>query len=292
MNNVYRLINSAFLLIAFSSLSFEAYAVDSVKRLKPILSYDKRAKHKDEVIRSALEASVPKFGQYEFVEVNVDMTTGRALQEIHNGDLINIFIAPASPEWESKSIAIKTPIRQGLLSYRLLVTLEEHLPLFANIKTLEQLSRLSAGLQHSWVTDDVYKIHNLNVVYGNEFEGLFLMLKKKRFHYIPRAVYEAYDELKQRRSLIPNAVIEPNIALYIPMATYIYVSRNAPQIATRINHGLQEITRNGQLKAIFDRYYAEDVKRARLHERTIIRIDNPNFNENDIINKALLHTIN
>ena len=120
---------SVILLLAFS-ISKSIHAADKVKVLKPILDFDKRVMHKDEVILRALQVTESEYGPFTLEEVNVDMTTSRAFSSMKSGDLINIFIAPSSELWEKNTIAIKVPIRQGLLSYRLLLVNKADLPKF------------------------------------------------------------------------------------------------------------------------------------------------------------------
>ena len=256
---------------------FPLQAKDVIKMQRPLLSYDKRAKHKDEVIHSALALSKSKFGDYDFIEVDVDMNTGRALKELQAGKHINAFIASADPSWDRDAKAIKIPIRLGMLSYRLLIIRKQDSDIFANIKSRKDLSRYYAGLQPHWSTTNIFTNHNLNIILGHEFDSLFLMLRKNRFDYIPRAVYEAYDELNQRPHLQKDIVIAPNIALYIPSATYIYVAPNEPEIYNRLNYGMTQLVDSGQLRAIFNKYYAEEFDLADIKNRTIIKLDNPLF---------------
>ena len=155
------------------------------------------------------------------------------------------------------------------------------------MKTFEQLSQLTAGLQSSWVTTEIYNELEMNLVKSHTFEGLFLMLNKQRFDYLPRAIYEAFDELNVRKAQIENVVIEPNIALYLPMVTYIYVSKTEPRLATRLKSGLEKLLVSGELKTILDKYYEEDIKQADLKNRTIIEIPNPNFTDQSVLKENL-----
>jgi len=271
----------AFVLLLNNTIySVKSEAKDVIKMQKPLLSYDKRAQHKDEVIHTALELSKAKFGDYEFTEVDVEMSTGRALKELQAGKYINVFIASADPTWERDAKAIKVPIRLGMLSYRLLLIRKQDADVFAKLTTRNDLAQFFAGLQPHWSTTNVFKLHNLNVIHGHEFDSLFLMLRKKRFDYIPRAVYEAFDELEQRSELQQDIVIAPQIALRIPSATYIYVTPDEPGIYQRLSFGMTQLQQSGQLRQIFDKYYADEFRRAELDKRTIIELENPLFSSN------------
>ena len=180
-------------------------------------------------------------------------------------------------------ITIKIPVRLGLLSYRLLLINKSKLSLFTSVKTKEDLSKLNAGLQYDWVTTTVFKENNMRFTPSHKFSSLFEMLKQDRFDYMPRAIYEIYDELNMRKADLADIIIEPTLAIYIPMATYVYVSPKEPRLAKRIETGLRKLIANGEMKIILDKYYKEDIQRANLKQRTIINIPNPSDNNKDII---------
>lgn len=286
MVKLIRIISIFFMITIF--LVPSASAVDTVKILKPLLGHDKRSKHKDEVILRALQVTVDEFGPYEFRTVDGNMSPGRALISMHEGELINTFIAPSNEEWNKNTIAIKIPVRQGLLSYRLLLVNKSSLDKFSKVKNIEDLSKLSAGLHHDWVTTGIFKQAGMKTVTAHNYEGLFLMLSRARFDYIPRAIYEIYDELNTRQDQLKNVVVEPTIALYIPMVSYVYISPNQPRLAKRIETGLKKLITTGEIKDILNKYYAEDIERADLKNRTIIKINNPDFQDDDIIESMLL----
>lgn len=261
------------------SLSFDSYCLDQIKVLRPLLKSDKRTLHKDEVIYRALDLTASEFGPFTFETVDVDMTPGRAFASMKTGELINTYVAPGNKLWDQSTIPIKIPIRKGLLSYRLLLINQADLSKFENVKTLDDLNNLTAGLQTNWATTKVFNEAKINMVVSHTFEGLFLMLEKQRFNYIPRAIYEVFDELENRKSQLKNIIVEPNLALHIPMATFVYVSKNFPEIANRIEVGLQKMVSNGELQTILNKYYAEDINKANLGSRRIIEIKNPYFDD-------------
>ncbi|MCF2950405.1 hypothetical protein L0668_20010 [Paraglaciecola aquimarina] len=260
-------------------LSFQIQANDIIKLWKPLLNADKRANHKDEVIRRALEVTIPEYGSFSITTVHVDMNPSRALEETISGENINLFISPNSDVWDKGTISIKVPIRQGLLSYRLLLIKKSNLKKFENVNSIEDLKSLKAGLHADWVTTKVFKEQGFGVSVGHNFEGLFQMLQKERFDYFPRAVYEIYDELETRQAMLKDITIEPTIALFLPMETYVHASPNAPRIAKRMGDGLTRLLDSGELKMIFEKYYEKDIARANLSHRKIIKIEN-----NDIKN--------
>ena len=265
-----------------------SYAIDNIKMHKPILGEDKRSLYKDEVIQRALAISESNFGPFTLEFINIDMTTMRALHSLKVDKMINVFIAAASTEWDRVATPIRIPIRFGQLSYRLLLINKSNLEKFALVNSFDDFKNLIAGLQQGWTINNILHKSNIETVIGNNFEGLFLMLNKNRFDYFPRAIYEAYNELDDRINTLENIVVEPTLALYIPMVSYIYVSTDELTIIKRLEYGLQTMLENGELKNLFNKYYKEDVERANLKDRKIIIINNPYFDEQGLVENKLL----
>lgn len=264
-----------------------SYAIDVIHVTSTQSILDKRAQFKNEVLKRTMQITVDEYGPYEFIEHNIRMNRPRALLAIIKGEPSNVYVAPSSPEWNKKTIAIKVPIRLGLLSYRLLLIHKDDAEKFSKVNSVEDLKKMQAGLRSGWVTTDIFKKQKFDIAEAQNFDGLFLLLDNHRFNYIPRSIYEIYDEVESRQHLISNVVVENHIALHIPTSTYIYVSPTEPQLAKRIEKGITRMYKNGDLLKLVNRYYADDVKKANLKGRTIIQIENPLYTKEDQINDSV-----
>lgn len=203
------------------------------------------------------------------------MNDDHAFVELKAGRTINVHFAFTRPEWEKDTLPIRIPIRRGIVNYRLLLVNEQDLDQFKDIKSAEQLKRLKAGLQTGWATTEIMKKAGFNVIEGNSYDGMFDMLTRRRFDYFPRGINEIFDEVEQRSGETNTIVIEPTLALYIPAATYIFVSPKNPRLARRIETGLELMIEDGTLQEIFNRYYSKDIEKSGLATRRIINIENP-----------------
>lgn len=270
--------------------SFKSYSVDIVKLQSQQMSENKAA-HNTEVIRRALEITEPEYGPFKLERVNLTMSSARMLKALAGGELINTAIVPASEVWDKHNIAIRLPARQGLLSYRLLLVNKADLPRFEKINSLKELNHFTAGLHKGWLTTEIFKLNHLSVMEIAHFEGLFLMLNRRRFDYIPRDVYDIYDELSARQIMLKDIVVEPTIALYIPTSSYVYVSPEETRLAKRIDSGVRKLLASGELKEILIKYYANDINRANLNGRKIFEIENPYFNPKDKLNYKNLSSV-
>lgn len=251
------------------------FAIDTVKYEQGQNARDVRINYKRNILTMALEKSVDEYGPYEIVVELPPMNSGQALRQLISGKHLNIFIAPTKPELEENAIPIRIPIRKGLLSYRILLINREDSERFREIKTVEQLKKETVGLQPNWTTTLILESQRFPIITGTSYDGLFKMLDYHRFNYIPRGVNEIYDELEQRKDQLHNVIEEPNLALYIPSPTYIFVSNASPKLAKRLEAGLEKMIADGSLDSLFNEHFHDDIERANLNSRTILRIENP-----------------
>lgn len=250
-------------------------SIDVIITTKSSSKIDVRDKYTSEIFDTALRMSSDKYGPYKFIRKNISLIDGSSFYQLSRGDVINVVMSPATPDKDHLAIPIRIPIRRGIINYRLLVVNQNKLDLFKKVTNKAKLKRLTAGMHSNSTTGEIMKVLGFKIVEGASYDGMFKQLSLNRFDYIPRGVHEAYDELELRKESINNLVIEPNIALYMPMPYYVYVSPKFPRLAERIEYGLEKMIEKRLIKKIFDQYYAEDIKRAKLSERTIIDIGNP-----------------
>lgn len=223
-----------------------------------------------------------KYGAFEIVSENNIRSNQRALVELVSGNLINIYLAIATPKWEQKVISIRIPVQRGILNYRLITVNKNTLHRFDKVSTLNDLKKLRVGLRADWATTDIFKKNGFNVVENHSFEGLFHMLSHDRIDYIPRGINEAYSEIKeivQKEQNINNLTVHPSIALSLLSPYYIFVSPTTPHIAKRLTAGLEIMVADGSLKSLFDKYYGDKVKQANLAERKIYQLSNDEISE-------------
>lgn len=260
---------------AFATPSFPDDKTDVVRIASSKSKIDIRTKYTNDILEKALSLSVEKYGAYRIDKRPISMTNDVTFYELHHGSIINVAMSGATPDKDHLAIPIRIPIRRGILNYRLLVINKEKQDEFKKINSVEQLKEFSAGIHAKAVTSEIMNVMGFPIIEGASYDGMFKQLSKGLFDYIPRGIHEAYDELLIRENEIDNLIIEPHLAIYMPMPYYIYVSPAFPRLAERLTFGLEKMIEKGLIKSTFDQYYAEDIKRAKLSERTIIVIGNP-----------------
>lgn len=269
-----KVLRASFFLCCSFFWASNAVALDVVKIAQKESAKDHRTEYAHLALELALEATVDKYGPYEIRVVEGNPNDSRMLKLLQSGDFINVAMAITRPTWEREVTPVRIPVRMGLLNYRLLMVHRENLDKFAQIKTVDDLRKLKAGLQTGWSSIETMRRQNFPVVQAYDYESTFAMLNQKRFDYIPRGAHEIYKELELRKDEYENLVVEPTLALYIPAPCYIFVSPKLPRLAERIEAGLQGLIESGELKKLIMAHFGDDIAAANFAQRRILDIGN------------------
>lgn len=228
---------------------------------------DKRNVFPNRLLHRVMEVTERKYGKVELQFSRHKMSRVRSYDELRKGEKLHLMTEISRPDLDHKVIRINMPIRKDLENYRLFLIHKDNLPLFAEIKTLEDLKKITMGVGSQWTSRKIMGDHGFKLVTSNNYDGLFEMLAKKRFQAFPRGVDEIWDELEIRRKKYPNLVIAPSLALKIPLSAYFFVSPRYPQLAQRIEEGLKILTSSGEFDRLYAAAYGSNIRRAELDKR-------------------------
>lgn len=289
---IFTIIFSLMLLIS-SSFLHASEPIDIIKLNSGHAASDQRHLYNWEVIEAALVASQNKYGAHKIKITGSAIPNHQRLKALVQGRFLNVAMHLTNQEWEDTAIPIRVPIRRGIFSYRLLMINKDKEQTFKSISTVEHLKYMRVGVRKSWTTRIILEHLNFNIVDAYSYDAVFGMLDKGRFDYVPRGINEIFGELEYRKSELTNIMIEPDIALYIPSPYYIFVSPKTPRLAARLEYGLNEMIKSGQLQDIFFKHYGDFIKQAQIHNKRIIQIGNPVLpKETPLENKSLWYDFN
>lgn len=209
------------------------------------------------------------------------------VERILNSDL-SIMWAGTQPEYESKLQAIRIPLMKGLQGHRIFLIRQAEQTQFSQINTLEQLKQYKAGQGRFWGDTPILQNAGIQVVAPVKKENLFYMLDGGRFDYLPLGVHEPWDEVNKRVGL--NLAVEQNLLLIYPMPMYFFINKNNHSLQELIESGLEAAIKDGSFDELF--YSAPHVKNAlalaKLNDRVVIKIDNPNLSSKTPLKRAEL----
>lgn len=218
------------------------------------------------------EALATQTTAYSFVGSDTIYQQRRSFISV-NEDVLNITMSMTSNENEGILNPIRIPLYKGLIGWRLAIVNQNNPHLFRNVSSPDQLKNFKAGLMHDWPDMGILKHNGLSVYGSSSFEGLFNMVEEGRINYFPRSIIEVYEEVQDR----PNKKlqVDEHIVIYYPTAFYYFVKATNGSLASDIEKGLEILIRNGKFNRIFMKYHEHYLKRAHLHNRKLLRLENP-----------------
>lgn len=243
----------------------------------PIRAWNQMLDHPNPIVmmllQRALELTEPEFGHYQ-LDRSMDMEQGRAIRALQSGG-IDIAVFAPDAERERTLLAIPVPIAKGLLGWRVCLIRPDSTARFSTISSLAewQESGLRIGQLQTWPDTALLRSNGLKVEETALYGNLFKMLHKGRFDCFLRSVIEVEDELSKH----PDLIIEPHLVFRYPLPLLYFVSPARPELARRIELGLQRARERGDYDRIFEEGVGAVIRRLGLDRRTVIELHNPDL---------------
>ena len=255
--------------IALMLWSMSASCVEIVRYPIRETSGDRRYDYPRKLLELALSKTQTK---YQVVYPSIPMNQERQVRELEAGRTIDVGPIPTSVEREARLLPIRIPLNKGLLGWRLGLIRKGDEALLSHVTTLADLKRIRLGQGREWPDTQILEGNGINVIIGNTYGGLFMMLASKRFDYFPRSVMEIWGELDENKDTLQ---IEQRLALHYFYDSYFFVNKRNTKLANDIREGLEKAIADGSFNQLFEEYWGEAIRKARLNERIVIEIFNP-----------------
>ncbi|MDR7089225.1 hypothetical protein J2X05_001231 [Cellvibrio fibrivorans] len=233
---------------------------------------------KDQLIYDLLALSLSKTGVKVCLnQLDQVITDARKSRRVEKGTL-SLKWSSASNLLEKNLRPIKIPIFKGLLGYRIFVIRKGDQNRFNDIKTLEDLRKLTAGQGYFWGDTKILQTAGIPVVTAAQGRNLWSMLASHRFDYMSLAVHEPWLDLEHRAEL--QLEVEKTLLLVYPSALFFYVSPDNKVLYDLILSGMEIAINDGS----YDRLFYQSgmiqavVEHANLSARKVIYINNPLIN--------------
>lgn len=246
-----------------------------VRHIRPVGRQDQRNVYFIDMLRLALEKTSHTDGPFRLEMCTDKMQQQRAIKCLSKGILVDIVWTMTSKEREAKLLPIRIPLLKGLMGYRILIIREEDKEKFRAINTLEDLKMLKAGQGHDWPDTEILRANGIEVIGGPSYDGLFAMLKKKRFDYLPRCVNEPWAEIEAHKN--KNLVVEQTLLIQYTAPSYFFVNSKNTRLANRLEKGLRLAIKDGSFDQMFRHHPTnKDIfELLKFEKRKIIRLKNP-----------------
>lgn len=235
---------------------------------------DRRWDYLVKVLELALKKSAG-VGAEDIVERLSSQPQARRIIELKQNRLDVAFGIGSKALEKEDLIFLPYPLSRGVLGWRLLLMRSDAVEKAKKVKNLDDLNALRAGFGRSFADRQLMEDNGIQMVLGEDYRGLFTMLKQGKFDYFPRAISEVFNEYENLSPVEQNLiVIEPTLAMHYDADWYFIVNPAKPYLARRIESGLLQAWRDGSLDRLFWECHRADIKAARLDNRTVIFLVN------------------
>jgi len=230
-------------------------------------------RYASELLRQALERSG---GDFRLQATPQPMSPARALHALEQNDgSIQVLWAMATPQRQKKLLAIPIPIYQNLIGWRILLLRGKDKNRLADIKKLSSLGNLRFGQRSEWLDVEILRANGLSVQTSNSYPSLFSMLDAGRFDLLPLEVLVAAEEQQRFTKKGLDLALDDHLLLHYPSTYYYFTSRQNPQLAAAIRHGLEAMRSDGSLDRLFRKNFEKALHTLHLDKRQVIELSNP-----------------
>lgn len=190
---------------------------------------------------------------------------------------LHVTVAIPSARRKTRAIGIDFDTRRGLLGMRISLVDRRRSLATGDVRGLDELKRFTFGQGLGWVDADVYRSNGLQVVTAPRYDNLFRMLLAGRFDLFPRGVGEIFDEFDLRDAAMPQLAVERALLMVYPAPCHLYFAPSQAAMAERVEKGLLAMRADGSFDAHLWRCHGTSIARARLRQRQVIRLANPDI---------------
>ncbi|QEL55289.1 ABC transporter substrate-binding protein [Chromobacterium paludis] len=227
-----------------------------------------------ELLRTALDKTIPEYGPYAMSHPEAEMNEPRYLAEAVSGKRVNVVWSATSVEREHALIPIRIPLSKGLLGYRIGLIRAGDQARFSQVKTLDDLRHFTFGMGPGWGDIPICRHAGLTI-WIDPYEKLFAMLTAGRFDFYSRGVNEIFTEYQTFQLAKQGIAVEQDLLLHAIYPFYFFVSPAEPRLASRLKAGLEKMLNDGSFDAIFWKYNRASIERGNLPRRRVIELLNP-----------------
>ena len=153
----------------------------------------------------------------------------KIMEEVSTGGL-DMFWNSSNAEKETLFRPIRICLYKGLLGNRIFIIHKDSQAKFDQIKTMDDLKRITIGQGKTWADTKILEANGLKVVKANKYQSLFYMVDGGRFDAFSRGVHEPFGELESHPDL-KDLTVEKGMMLVYRMPFYLFVNKDNKALA-------------------------------------------------------------
>ncbi|PYC21020.1 hypothetical protein DMO17_16845 [Aquipseudomonas alcaligenes] len=228
-----------------------------------------------ELLQQALARSG---GDYQLRPSPRPMPQSRAEQSLEQNDgSVQLMWSMTTRAREESLLPVRIPIYKGLIGWRIPLVRREDKNWLAQVQGLDDLRPLRFGQRADWPDTRILRSNGLQVITSQSYDSLFRMLDAGRFDLFPREVVVVWNEQAQAAREGLALEVDEHIAIHYPTAFYFFTSRARADLAQAVERGLEAMIADGSFAALFQQHHGATLERARLDQRKVIELENPDL---------------
>lgn len=236
--------------------------------------HDPRKFYELEVLKTALEKTIEKYGEYELIP-SPRMNLKRAITTLKLNTIKNFILKMSITKELLDELAYANfPIDRGIVGYRVSFISPKMKNKIGDFNTLEKLKKLRIGQGIGWLDVDILRHNGFNVKTISDYEALFNMTVLNRIDLFSRGINEILGEYESYKH-IKNLDHDRTFVLYYPLPRFFFTHKSNEKAMKRIEEGLILAYKDGTLDKIFDKYYKNSIEFLHLENRKIYKLENP-----------------
>ena len=234
-----------------------------------------RKTFEQQLIQLALEKTQDKSGTFKMAPVNVISRTHAiaALSQNLYPNFVMVLSYEDTLIDSGNLIYIPFPVELGALSYRICYANKSLNGTIQTIDNLQKLQKYKLGSGTGWVDAKIMRHSGLQVVEANNITSLFRMTQAGRADIFCPSPNEYFHELQVAK--IADLQLDNKLALYYPLPKFLFSHKSNQALMDRIKQGIDIAYQDGSYSQLWNLTYARDLKRAKLNERNLIKMENP-----------------
>ncbi|WP_019644214.1 type 2 periplasmic-binding domain-containing protein [Novispirillum itersonii] len=199
----------------------------------------------------------------------------RVEAELDRGDRISVFLMPGTNAYDRRFLRISLPVDRGLMGFRIGQIRRADTGRFSAIRSVDDLRQIRIGSVLGWYMSDILHHNGLTVDVLPTAGDLYPMLQRGRIDMILRGATDIQQEQVNIAADMPDIGIEESLLVHLPVAQYLYVSREQPALYHRLETGLRRAVDSGRFDSLFYGYYGPPLESLTVSGRTRIDLTDP-----------------
>lgn len=237
---------------------------------------DERERYNLKLITLALELTRAEYGPYQLRPIP-PMNTPRSLfaagLNIYPNLLIEMSYEPDIGSANELDF-IPFPVDLGLVGYRVCFVSPQARKAVRQVKTLADLRRFTIGQGVGWTDTRILRHNGIKVSEVSNYANLFRMVASNRVDLFCRGINEVLAEMLSFGK-DTELLLDDHLLLVYPLPRFYYLSLHNTQARERIALGLERAWKTGELQALWQSHYMDNILALKLDQRLLLRLENP-----------------